>query len=268
MSSQAAWQVDDIPYDRIDRSAVADDEWLFFVLTTASYIESASDLYTRNLIAYFAEDTQAADWLAGAWEPEELRHGASLRRYVESVWDDFDWQRGYDGFFSDYSEYCKVELLGPTPALEMASRCVVETGTAGYYSLLSSASPEPVMRGLTWNIRCDEVRHYSHFYRFFKAYRDAERPGRWALLKTLIGRASEVTSEDARCAYRNAFQVRFAGRPYREGHYRSFEKRVFRAARDHYPYEMAVKMFLKPLGLGRRGQRVTVPILVRGMKML
>jgi hypothetical protein len=264
----AGWQLDDIPYPQTDRPAVVNDEWFFFVLTTASYIESASDLYTRNLIAYFAGDTEAVDWLGNVWEPEELRHGASLRRYVETVWADFDWQRGYEGFLQDYSAYCKVELLGPTPALEMASRCVVETGTAGYYDLLSSASPEPVIQQLTWHIRCDEVRHYSHFYRYFQKYRDRERPDRWALLKTLLGRASEVTSEDARCAYRNAYRVRFPERSYKDAYYRRFEKRVFSEARRHYPYEMAVKMFLRPLGLSRRSRRVIMPVAVQAMKLL
>lgn len=265
---RSGWRLDDIPYAQIDRSSVVDNEWLFFVITTASYIESASDLYTRNLIAYFASDPDAVHWLANVWEPEELRHGASLRRYVETVWADFDWQRGYDGFLKDYSAYCKVELLGPTHGLEMASRCVVETGTAGYYSLLSGASPEPVLRRLTWLIRGDEIRHYSYFYRHFQTYRDRERPSRWALLKTLLGRASEVSSEDARCAYRNAFLVRFPERGYEDSNYRRFEKRVFREARRHYPYEMAVKMFLKPLGLGRRSRRVITPVAVRAMKLL
>jgi hypothetical protein len=266
--SRGGWRLEDIPYAQIDRAAVADDEWLFFVLTTASYIEFASDLYTRNLIAYFQGDTEVVDWLAHSWEPDELRHGASLRHYVANVWGDFDWQRGFAGFLRDYAEYCKVELLGPTPALEMASRCVVETGTASYYSLLNGVSPEPVLRQLTWDIRSDEVRHYSHFYRYFKKYRDAERPGRWPVLKTLARRAKEVTSEDARCAYRNAFLVRFPQRIYRDAEYRSFEKRVLREGRRHYPYEMAAKMFLKPLDLGRRSQRIVAPLLIRGMKRL
>jgi hypothetical protein len=38
-------------------------------------------------------------------------------------------------------------------------------------------------------------------------------------------------------------------------------RRVCRAAvRDHFPHEMSVRMLLKPLGLGPRAQRLTLPV--------
>ena len=68
------------------------------------------------------------DWLSGQWEPEELRHGAALKRYVQTAWPEFDWNAAYRGFFEEYSRCCGIEAFAGTRALELAARCVVETG--------------------------------------------------------------------------------------------------------------------------------------------
>jgi hypothetical protein len=47
----AAWSVADIPYHALRR--VGDDELLFYVVASASFLEITSDLYTRNLIQMF-----------------------------------------------------------------------------------------------------------------------------------------------------------------------------------------------------------------------
>ena len=57
---------------------------------TASLMESATDLYTENLVDYFAGDEEVTLWLEQYWLPEELQHGRALRRYVEAAWPQFD----------------------------------------------------------------------------------------------------------------------------------------------------------------------------------
>ena len=49
----AAWSVDDIPYDSIDASLIHDNTELFYLIAAASFVEITSDLYTRNLIEFF-----------------------------------------------------------------------------------------------------------------------------------------------------------------------------------------------------------------------
>ena len=59
------------------------NEGFFYLIAAASLMESATDLYTRNLIDFFAGDEEITSWLEHYWLPEELQHGRALRRYVE-----------------------------------------------------------------------------------------------------------------------------------------------------------------------------------------
>lgn len=138
-------------------------------MACASFVESGSDLYTQNLVDFFRGDDEVTAWLTHQWEAEELQHGRALRAYVSHVWPEFDWEGAYRSFLEEYATYCKVELLAPTRGLELAARCVIETGTASYYRALARSTTEPVLRDLASRIAADEVSHYKHFYRFFRA---------------------------------------------------------------------------------------------------
>src|SRR5690348_5805343 len=79
------WSLDDIPWHMIRQDAVAQTAF-FYLVATASLMESATDLYAENLIDYFAGDEEVTSWLERYWLPEELQHGKALRRYVEVAW--------------------------------------------------------------------------------------------------------------------------------------------------------------------------------------
>ncbi|MFI4989069.1 MAG: ferritin-like domain-containing protein, partial [Alphaproteobacteria bacterium] len=155
----AAWSLADIPYHALERHRLHEDGILLYLLASASFIEITSDLYTRNLVKFFEDDDEVAGWLRQHWEREELQHGAALKRYVETAWPEFDWQAAYRGFFDEYSRGCALERFSETRALELVSRCVVETGTASFYGMLADFSPEPVLRLLASRIRADEIGH-------------------------------------------------------------------------------------------------------------
>src|SRR5580698_4699799 len=91
------WSIEDIPFQDLDHDAVHDDRHLFYSLAAASFVEITSDLYTSNLIAFFQGDDEVVSWLSRQWEPEELQHGATLKRYVETAWPEFDWNAAYRG---------------------------------------------------------------------------------------------------------------------------------------------------------------------------
>ena len=261
------WTPDDIPFANVERECIADSEFFFQILTAASFVEITTDLYTQNLIDYFAGDSEIQEWLVTNWQHEELQHGYTLRRYVNTVWPDFDWQRSYEHFYEDYSHFCKTELLGPTRALEMAARCIVETGTSTLYTMLHRASPEPVLTQLTARIRTDEAYHYKHFYHHFQRYLELERPSRTAVLGALLDRVREINGEDSYYAFKHTFIGRYPGQRFRRRDYQAFGRRVRSLAHRHYPYRMAASMGLKPLRLGRRTQRVAEPT-VRGVMRL
>ena len=56
----AAWTVDEIPYDAVDPAVMRDQTELFHIIAAASFVEITSDLYTRNLIEYYRGDDEIA----------------------------------------------------------------------------------------------------------------------------------------------------------------------------------------------------------------
>jgi hypothetical protein len=263
----ATWSIDDIPYGTLVPASVRDDRRLFEIVASASFIEITSDLYTKNLVEFFAGDGEVAEWLAEHWQREELQHGAALRKYVETAWPDFDWEAGYRLFLADYGPTCTVARLAATKALEMASRCVIETGTATFYRALSDLSPEPVLKRLAGEISADEVRHYKHFHRYFLRFSSIERPSRLAVLRTLFGRAADVEAEDTFYAYKAVFGVRHPAREFRRSDYNAWRDGVVRLMRDHVPHGMAVKMLLKPLGLSPLVGRAMLPAITSATRL-
>ncbi|HZT52166.1 MAG TPA: ferritin-like domain-containing protein [Stellaceae bacterium] len=253
------WSLDDIPYHEIDAGRLAAEARLFQLVAAASFVEITSEIYTRNLVAYYRGDREVIDWLEDGWQREEVQHGAALRRYVETAWPSFDWERAYTNFLAEYSQLCAMERLAESRALEMVARCVVETGTSSFYRMLSDAAPEPVLRKLALAISTDEVDHYKHFYRFFRRYAAREGTGRAAVLRTLVRRMVEVDAEDAACAFKHVHLVAYPALPYDADAYAAFRGHIRRMAGVHYRYDMAVKMLLKPLRLAGPAQRVVVP---------
>jgi hypothetical protein len=243
------WSLDDIPLHCVDAPRVRPHEELFLLLAGASFVETASDLYTRNLVEQFRGDTEVSAWLTAQWEPQELQHGRALRAYVNRVWPEFDWQHEFAAFLAEHSRNCTTEELETSPGLEMAARCVVEMGTSTYYAAIGSISDEPVLGQLVDAIRRDEVEHYKHFYRYFHRYNASEHNSRARVLGALARRLRVILRSDVE---------RGSWYPYRALHpHATRDGREFRRAvacttalvRRHYPASMAVKMLLKPLAL-------------------
>jgi hypothetical protein len=264
----ANWRIEDIPFDALAPAALRDNADLFYLLTAASFVEITSDLYTQNLVEYFAHDPPVAEWLRGTWEPQEVQHGVALRRYIAGVWPEFDWRDAYARFYAEYSRHCRVELLAPTHTLELVARCVVETGTASLYTMIQALSPEPVLRVLARRIRDDEIHHYRYFYHAFLRYRTCEPAGRRDVARVLFRRLRLIDNEDAYLSFKHAYLARHPRETDTRRMYKSFQKRWVQLARRHYPYEMAAKMFLKPLALNPRLRRATVPLLAAGARYL
>ena len=257
--SRQRWSLDDIPWHAIRHDAIAQSTGFFYLVASASLMESATDLYTENLIDYFANDEEVTSWLERYWLPEDLQHGQALRRYTELAWPGFDWEPAFRQFVEEFRPFCEVALES-TRSLEMASRCVVEMGTASYYTTLSRASPEPVLAALTRRIVEDEVRHYKHFYRFFRKYRDVESPSRTAVIPALWRRLRMSGGDDSFIVLKHVYGARHPGDPFHIGVYRGVRRECRNLVRYHFPHEMSVRMLLKPLGLGPRTQRVALPI--------
>jgi hypothetical protein len=255
------WSLADIPWDTIRHGAVANSDAFFYLVASASLMESATDLYTENLIEFLAGEDEVTSWLEHHWLPEELQHGRALRRYVETAWPDFEWEPAYLRFVEEFRPFCDTSLETGR-SLEMASRCVVEMGTASYYTTLSRASPEPVLSLLARRIVEDEVRHYKHFYRFFRRYREAECPSRAAITRALWRRLRMTGGDDSYIALKHVYRAQYPDATFDAAVNRDLRGLCHDLVRDHFPYEMSVRMLLKPLALGPRAQRVALPVAV------
>ena len=262
-ASRQRWSLDSIDWRAIRSDGDAEPDALFYLVAAASFIESTTDRYTANLIARFAGDAEITAWLERHWLPEELQHGVALRRYVEIAWPDFDWDRVYRSFLEEFSAYCGADGLEPTRGREMASRCVVETGTASFYTTLSRISHDPVLAIIARRIAEDEIRHYKHFYRYFLKYQRAEPTRRHAVFGAVLNRLRMMNGEDSVIAVKHLYRARHPGAPFDEAISRDLRRRSRQAIQPHFPYRMCVQMLLKPLGLGPRARRIAVPMTER-----
>ena len=259
-ASRQQWSLDSIDWGSVRSDTGAVPDAFFYLVAAASFMESATDRYTTNLIAQFRGDDEITEWLERKWLPEELQHGRALRHYVRIAWPDFDWDRAYEMFLDEFSGYCRADELEPTRTREMASRCVVETGTASYYFALSRMSRDPALATIARRIAEDEIRHYKHFYRYFRRYQQIEPESRSAIFAAVLHRLRMIDRQDGTIALR---YVHAAMRPGEQ-----FDRRTFRTLRSssqvrlgpHFPYRMCVQMLLKPLGFGPRTQRVVLAL--------
>jgi rubrerythrin len=223
-------------------------------------MESTTDRYTRNLIDRFFGDDEITSWLERHLLLEEIQHGHALRRYVQIAWPDFEWDRVYESFLEEFSAYCSADGLEPTRTREMASRCVVETGTASFYTTLSRISHDPVLATIAHLIAEDEIRHYKHFYRYFCRYQQTEPASRHAIFSALLNRLRMIDGEDSVVAMKHLYRDRHHGERLDNHICRTLRRRSRQLARPHFPHRMCVQMLLKPLGLGPRTRRIVVPI--------
>ena len=247
------WRLEDIDFSRLQRDKVRDDEALFFLLATSALVEAATHHYASNLIEYYAGDAELAAWLRAQWQPEELQHGRALRAYVEAVWPEFSWDRAYGGFYPEYAAACTQEELEPSRALEMAARCVVETGTSTLYQTLNTYATEPVLREITAKLKADEVRHYSYFYEAYRSYCAANgMPSRWRVARALLRRVLEAFNDDGDIAFRHAWNGRYPDRPATPADYKRFQTAMRARITPNLPVTMSTKMLLKPLALPPR----------------
>jgi hypothetical protein len=247
------WRVAQIDFARAD-SRHRSDTTLFYVLTGASFVESGSELYTRNLLTYYRDIPQISDWLSNVWEPEELQHGAALRAYVQTVWPEFDWDEAYRRFLDEYSKTASPEAFETTPHLELAARCMIETGTATLYRMMHEYAQEPVLREVLAHIRDDEVNHYKHFLQYFRSGQGRE--GRLRVAWAIGRRVRESRADDAWIAFRHAFEVRNPGRSCRRCDFDQWQSALQVIIRRTFPFRMAADMLIAPLALPALIQRV------------
>lgn len=262
MREHANWTLEDIPYDRIHTDLVKDDETLFGLLASASFVEITTGLYTDNLLTLCEGRPEMGRWLDEHWRHEEIQHGEALKHYVLAVWPEFDWERAYRAFYEEYSAVCTLDEFEPTPGLEMLARSVIEVGTSTLYFMMTKyAVEEPVLKKLANHIKQDEVRHYTYFLHYFRQLNESEQNGRGRVARAILKRVGEIEDEDSRIAIRHVRSGLPEGHRFKGVDYDRIKRQFVPVVREHFPYEMAVKMCLRPLDLNQGVRRVLTPVL-------
>jgi rubrerythrin len=243
------WTLDDIPWERFDRSRVDPD--LVRLVKAASMVEHNAPDYATYLCNVFHDDPEFQN-LAWAWAEEEVQHGRALGRWAGLADPDFDFEARFkrytDGFRVpiDVSESVRGSLTG-----ELLARCVVETGTSSHYTAIRRATGEPVLHELCRRIAADEFRHYKTFYELSKRYLAKEGIGLGSRLRVVAGRVIEAQDKELAYAY---YAANGGQGPF--DHKRNNQAYVRCAYPIYQPYlvERIVAMLFKIVGLKPHGR--------------
>lgn len=178
------------------------------------------------------------------------------------MWPEFNWDDAYNNFRNEYGKLCTIDEFQPSRAKEMIARMVVETGTSTFYKALKEYIldlNEPILAKIASNISKDEVYHYDMFEEGFKKYNQEEKLSRKDIIKVIYARLKEANDEDVSIAYKYINP---------NGSYEEFKKEIKHFAKIYYPYNMAVKMLMRPLQLNHYIEKATASTIQKALKVL
>jgi hypothetical protein len=244
------WTLDDIAWERFDASRV--DPEILRIVKAAAMVEGNGGDYAGYLCNVFHDDPEFQE-VARHWGREEIQHGLALGRWAELVDPAFR----YDEAFARFVAGFKIDLqtsrsVRGSRSGELVARCIVETGTSSYYTALTEAVDEPVLKQICRNIAADELRHYKLFYTHLKRYLERERIGPCKRLLVALGRLRE--SEDDELAYAYWSANGGDGAPYdRRRFARAYARRAYGFYRPRH-VDKAIAMVMKAVGLQPQGR--------------
>ncbi len=193
------WTMDDIPWDRFDRSRVDPD--ILRVIKAAAMVERNAADYTAYLRNVFTDDAYFSD-MAAHWEDEEVQHGDALGRWAEMADPSFDYRDAFRRFREGYQiQLDATESIRGSRTGELIARCIVETGTSSFYSALRDAAEEPVLKDICHRIAGDEFRHFKMFYTHMQKYLERENVPTWKRILVALSRIKESEDDELSYAY-------------------------------------------------------------------
>jgi len=241
------WTLDDIPWDKLDRSKV--DRDVLAVVKAASLVEHNGGDYATYLCNVFGDDPEFQE-VAKAWALEEVQHGQALGKWARIADPDFN----FDAAFKRFTDGYRLPLEATSSVRgsrtgELIARCIVETGTSSYYTALGEATDEPVLREICRHIAADELRHYKMFYTHMKRYLEREPLGFFMRVKIALGRVLESEDDELPYAY---FAANGGGSYERRRFSQAYIRRAYSYYRPHH-VERGIAMVLKAVGANPNG---------------
>ena len=244
------WRLDQMPWDAFDAAKV--DPEIVALVKAAAMVERNGGDYALYLNSVFRDDPdfqQAADH----WAVEEIQHGDALGRWAMLADPTWDYAAAFDRYRAGYKiETAADASIRGSRTGELIARCMVETGTSSYYTALSEATEEPVLKRICKQIAADEYRHFKLFYDHMKRYLVREDLSFIARLRIALGRIGETEDDELAFAFHCANED--PSLPY--DHSRCSAGYMGRAMgfyRFHH-IERATGMIFKAIGLEPRGR--------------
>ena len=242
------WTLDDIAWDKLDRSKVDAD--ILAVIKAASLVEHNGSDYGIYLCNVFGDDPKFQQ-VVRVWALEEVQHGQALGKWARLADPDFDFDAAFKRFTDGYRLPLESTLsVRGSRTGELIARCIVETGTSSYYTALSEAVAEPVLKEICRRIAADELRHYKMFYTYMKRYLDREPLGFFARARIALGRVFESEDDELPYAY---FAANGSGSYERRRVVRAYVRQAYGYYRPHH-VERAMAMILKAIGANPNGR--------------
>ena len=238
------WTLDDIPWEKFDRSKVDPD--IEKIVRAASLVEANADHYTDYLCNVFeGDETFCAE--SRDWAVEEVQHGAALGKWASLADPSFDFDTAFARFKAGFKIEANVNSsVRGSRSGELIARCMVETGTSSYYAALGDATDEPVLKVICARIAADELRHYKLFYDNLKRYIATENLTKVRRLQIALGRIVETEDDELAYAY---YAANVFDQPYeRKANSREYARRAYSLYQVHH-MDRAMAMIFKACGL-------------------
>jgi hypothetical protein len=251
---------DSIPWHTLERDAVAQEEELFYLIASASFMKVASNVDVVKLVNNFPGDDELTKWLKMHWKREEIQHGQMLRHYIQSVWPKFDWDSVYHFFLVEYAPSHLFSAPEQSLSLELASRYVMEVCAAGFYAAIGNLTRDPVLKLLAQQIQADEVRHYEHFYRHFVRYSENENINRTRVFGALIKQLRSHEGADSLVALKYIYGACHPTEPFDMDMYRNMRSQCRQYFLPRFPRKASAHRLLEPLKLGAVSAQLALPI--------
>ena len=240
-------QIANSDWERLDERAAEVDRLVFYAATISSFLEISIEHYTASLRQIFKDEPEVVQWLNSVWEPEERAHGEAMRVYMARVWPQYNWGRAYAGFVNQYAPLCDIGLMRSTPAREMLARCVTECEAAVLYRTLANMASDPLAKHLFNAMYEDEISHYKFFFRWFRVLREREGLGAFSVFNETLSRQRKALDEDVGLALSHVNNGFLKPMPFAPLEQNTLMTMAQVALEDHFPFETARAMMLKPL---------------------
>jgi len=245
----ASWTLDDIPWDRFDRSKLDPD--VVRIVKAASLVEYNGAAYAHHLCRIFHDDPDFQR-AARSWGDEEIQHGRALARWAALADPSYDFEFAFGRFQAGYRvDFDSEASRRGSRSGEMIARCMVEIGTSSYYSALRDGVREPVLKEICRNIAADEIRHYKLFYKNLTRCLECERIWFLQRLRIAFGRIAEAEDDELAYAYYAANET--AGPYDRRRYSRAYARRALALYQEHHVRHI-VAMVFKAVGLAPRSR--------------